>query len=239
MDLNRKGIAMGGYLKKILNDTFKLYDLSKRQKQEVRPVILAVFLIVMLGFLPQAGLASDSPPSLAGEKSSVSVTISSIAILPEGAKVSERIFGLSGLSNVGRMAPNIYRGAQPKPEGYSTLKKMGIRTVINLRFLHSEKEAVEAAGMKSVEVPMSVFKDVDPKTVKRIIAIMTDPVNQPVYVHCALGQDRTGVVAAVYRMEVDGWSLAEAEAEMQAFGFNDLWYELKEFVRHYAVSLRR
>jgi protein tyrosine/serine phosphatase len=66
---------------------------------------------------------------------------------------------------------------------------------------------------------------------------MINPDNQPVYIHCQLGQDRTGVVIAAYRMRVDGWSLSEAEAEMQSFGFNDLWFKLKKFVREYAESL--
>jgi protein tyrosine/serine phosphatase len=62
---------------------------------------------------------------------------------------------------------------------------------------------------------------------------MTDPEAQPVFVHCMHGEDRTGIVLAVYRMDVDGWSNAEAEAEMQAFGFNDVWRDLKKFVRTY------
>jgi protein tyrosine/serine phosphatase len=135
------------------------------------------------------------------------------------------------------VAPNIYRGAQPQPEGYSTLKKMGIKTVINLRTTSSEKRAVESAGMKSVEFPLSVFKDVNPKTVNAIIDIMKNPDNQPVFIHCRQGQDRTGVVIAAYRMQVDGWALADAEAEMQSFGFNDIWVELKEFIREYAKGL--
>ena len=53
--------------------------------------------------------------------------------LPEGAKVSERIVRLPGLSHVGRVAPGIFRGAQPLPEGYATLAEIGVRTVINLR----------------------------------------------------------------------------------------------------------
>ena len=53
--------------------------------------------------------------------------------LPEGAKVSERIVHLPGLSHVGRVAPGIFRGAQPLPEGYATLAEIGVRTVINLR----------------------------------------------------------------------------------------------------------
>jgi protein tyrosine/serine phosphatase len=110
---------------------------------------------------------------------------------------------------------------------------MGIRTVINLRTRHGERKAVEAAGMRYLEIPMSFWKDVDPAVVRMALSTMTDPANQPVYVHCSRGKDRTGVLAAVYRMEVDGWSNAEAEAEMEAFGFHEIWSQLREFVRRY------
>jgi protein tyrosine/serine phosphatase len=155
------------------------------------------------------------------------------AVLPGNGRVSERLFGLPGLTKVGRVAPGIFRGAQPKSEGYATLKAMGVRTVINLRTRHGERKAVEAAGMRYVEVPMSFWKDVDPAVVRKALSVMTDPANQPVFLHCTVGTDRTGVVAAVYRMEVEGWSEAEAEAEMEAFGFNGIWSQLKEFVRRY------
>lgn len=168
---------------------------------------------------------------------SLSIVQSFADSFPREARFSERIFGLKGLTNVGRVAPYIYRGAQPLPEGYTTLKKMGIRTVINLRTTSSEKQAVEAAGMRSVEVPLSVLNDINPKTVNEIIQIMKDPANQPIFLHCRQGQDRTGIIVAAYRMKVDGWSLADAEAEMQSFGFNDVWHELKEFIRDYAKSL--
>jgi len=155
------------------------------------------------------------------------------AIVPGTERVSERLFGLPGLTNVGRMAPGILRGAQPKPEGYATLKAMGVSTVINLRTRHGERKAVEVAGMRYVEIPMNAMKNVDPAAVRKALSVMTDPANQPVFVHCAHGKDRTGVVAAVYRMEVDGWSVADAEAEMEAFGFHDFWSQLEKFVRRY------
>lgn len=149
----------------------------------------------------------------------------------EGARLSERFFGLPGLSNVGRLAPGVFRGAQPESAGYETLKRMGIKTVINLRSQHSEKGAVESAGMQSIELPISMLEHMKPETVKAVIALMTEPANQPVYVHCKLGQDRTGVIMAIYRMEVEGWSLEDAEAEMQSFGFNDVWFYFKNYVR--------
>jgi protein tyrosine/serine phosphatase len=153
--------------------------------------------------------------------------------LPEGTSVSERMFGLPGLSHVGRVAPGIFRGAMPRPEGYATLAKMGVRSVINLRSRNEEKEQVEAHGMHSFGVPMSVFRDVNPKMVRKAVALMADPANQPVYVHCRQGRDRTGVVVAVYRMEIDGWSREMAEEEMQAYGFHDVWFRMKSFVREY------
>ncbi len=154
--------------------------------------------------------------------------------LPEGTRVPpERMFGLPGLTHVGRVATGIYRGAMPRPEGYATLAKMGVRSVINLRSRNEEKEQVEVHGMRSFGVPMSTFGDVNPEMVRKAVALMADPANQPVFVHCRQGRDRTGVVVAVYRMEIDGWSPKEAEEEMQAYGFHDVWFRMKSFVRGY------
>lgn len=99
------------------------------------------------------------------------------------ARFSERIFGLRGLTNGGHVASHLYRGAQPSADGYATLKVMGIKTVTNLRTTSSEKQKVEEAGMKSLEVPLSVLSDVNLKTVNAIIDIMKNPDNQPVYIH--------------------------------------------------------
>lgn len=189
--------------------------------------IIILLLLILFWSSPHSGFCTDVSSS----------KHKATGVLPKDAKVSERLFGLQGLSNVGRVTPVVYRGAQPLPQGYATLKSMGIKTVINLRTNHGEKEMVEAAGMQSIEIPMSVLKDVEVGKVNRIIDIMKDPNNQPVYVHCRLGQDRTGVVIAAYRMRVEGWSFKEAEEEMQAFGFNDIWHELKEFIVRYAKSI--
>ena len=44
--------------------------------------------------------------------------------------------------------------------------------------------------------------------------------NQKVFVHCRLGEDRTGMMVAAYRMADEGWTADEAMAEMQKFGFS-------------------
>lgn len=113
---------------------------------------------------------------------------------------------------------------------------MGIRTVIDLRTTESEQQQVEAAGMKAIAIPIAMSRDGLRKKVDRAVALMADPANQPVFIHCRHGQDRTGIVVAAYRMKMEGWSLADAEAEMQSFGFNDVWINFKKFIKSYGVQ---
>ncbi|HQB39530.1 MAG TPA: tyrosine-protein phosphatase [Deltaproteobacteria bacterium] len=160
------------------------------------------------------------------------------APLPLAARYSEHVYNLPGLSNIGRIDPGIYRGALPDANGYATLKQLGIRTVIDMRTTGSEKAEVEGAGMRSIAVPIEMTRNGLQAKVDRVVALMSDPANQPVYVHCRHGQDRTGIVVAAYRMKQQGWSLIDAETEMQAFGFNDVWVNFKKFIRQYGKNLQ-
>jgi protein tyrosine/serine phosphatase len=152
---------------------------------------------------------------------------------------SERLYGLAGLPNAGRVTPGIYRGAQPEAAGYATLKALGVKTVINLRTSLNEQRAVEAAGMRYLEVPIEMSQEGLQAKTDRVVTLMADPANQPVFVHCRQGQDRTGIVVAAYRMRQQQWPLASAEAEMQDFGFNDLWVGFTRFIRDYGRRLER
>ncbi len=196
-----------------------------------RPLPLFAVSFVILALWPLLPAPLPSAGAAGGEPSPTGSLPSEV--LPAGARLSERIVGLPGLSNVGRVAPGLVRGAQPEGEGYATLRAMGIRTVINLRTRHGEKEAVEGAGMRSIEIPLRVAGEVDVDAVRRAVRSMRDPANRPVFVHCALGKDRTGVVVAVYRMEAEGWTVGEATAEMRSFGFNEVWRNLRGFVERY------
>jgi hypothetical protein len=40
-------------------------------------------------------------------------------------------------------------------------------------------------------------------------------------------------MAALYRIEVDGWTNDDAVAEMDALGYHDYYRDLKRFVRGY------
>ncbi len=191
---------------------------------------------IAITFLMGAIIAIQVPAARAGG----SAAVTAVSLPVPGARCSEHIYGnLPGLSNVGRVSPGVFRGAQPTKEGYATLKMMGVKTVINLRTSMSEKKPVEAAGMRSIEVPIEMSRNGLKEKVDRVVALMADPANQPVFVHCRQGRDRTGIVVAAYRMKMQGWPLADAETEMQAFSFNDIWVHFKHFIGEYGKQLAK
>ncbi len=64
-----------------------------------------------------------------------------------------------GVGNFHQVDAHLYRGAQPTDQGFKSLAKIGIRTVIDLRGGHelggNEQKIVEAAGMHYVHVPFA------------------------------------------------------------------------------------
>src|SRR5687767_15072994 len=91
---------------------------------------------------------------------------------------------------------------------------------------------VERSGMKYMRMPMTTRQAPTPAMIDAFLHLVTDPANQPVYVHCVGGRHRTGVMTAVYRMSQDGWTAAQAFKEMKQFKFGAdyLHPEFKRFV---------
>jgi hypothetical protein len=60
-----------------------------------------------------------------------------------------------------------------------------------------------------------------PQVIDDFLKICDDPNNYPILIHCLAGLHRTGALTAVYRMEYDGWSAADAIRELRANGYGD------------------
>jgi tyrosine-protein phosphatase SIW14 len=123
---------------------------------------------------------------------------------------------------------------------YANLAALGIKTVIDLQRDgdESERQFVESAGMKFYRIPMTTHEPPASETLARFLQLVNDPANQPVYVHCAGGRHRTGVMTAVYRMTHDGWTADRAFTEMKQykFGADFLHPEFKRFVYGYRAD---
>jgi protein tyrosine phosphatase (PTP) superfamily phosphohydrolase (DUF442 family) len=55
---------------------------------------------------------------------------------------------IPGVGNFAQISPVLYRGAQPTAEGFKELKKMGIKTVVNLRSMHTDRRKIKGCGLR-------------------------------------------------------------------------------------------
>jgi protein tyrosine/serine phosphatase len=146
-----------------------------------------------------------------------------------------------GLPNLHKVSDDLYRGAQPTAEGIAELERLGVKTVVNLREFDTDRELLAASDLAYEHIPMTPWH-VEERDVARFLHLVTNDENQPLFVHCRRGADRTGMSLAVYRVVVQGWSKDEAIAEMTqgGFRFHSGWKNLVRYVRDLDVpDLRR
>src|SRR5262249_44305255 len=105
------------------------------------------------------------------------------------------------IKNFGQMDDRFFRGGQPKESDYAALAALGIHTVIDLRDEPTdyERPAVEAAGMRYINIPMDDKSYPKDDQIKAFLNLVNDPGTGKFFVHCAGGRHRTGVMGAVYR----------------------------------------
>lgn len=144
------------------------------------------------------------------------------------------------IENFGQVDDRLYRGGQPKPDEFRELAALGIKTVIDLRD-DSEKyepSAVQAAGLHYVHLFMNAKRPPTDAQVAEFIKTVEDQTNGKVFVHCAGGRHRTGVMVAVYRFTHYKWSPQQAYDEMKAYDFYTAWGHgaMKDYVFNYKES---
>lgn len=141
------------------------------------------------------------------------------------------------LPNFQQVNSNLYRGAQPPVEGLKILSDKGIKTIINLRgasaATRAEEQQAKALGLKYFNLQFPPLSKPDFSQVDQALAIINDPANQPVFVHCKHGEDRTGTVIACYRMTHDQWNAEQAITEAKKFGMSFVQVSMKRFIRKF------
>jgi len=147
------------------------------------------------------------------------------------------------IRNFGQINENYFRGGQPDAEHFALLKRMGIKTVIDLQKDPKDKEKswVQNAGMKYVQIPLSTTRPATAEQTEYFLQLVNDPDNLPVFVHCAAGKHRTGEMTAIYRITHDSWSADRAYAEMKKYGYYSFpnHGSLKDYVFIYHEKYQR
>lgn len=144
---------------------------------------------------------------------------------------------VQGVSNLHKINDGLYRSAQPTEEGMKNLEKMGIKTLINLRAFHSDKDKLKGTGLLNNALSVKTWH-IEDEDVIRVLKIISKKENGPFLIHCQHGADRTGVMSAMYRIVVQGWSKDEAIKEMVGggYGFHSVWSNIIEYVKNVDVE---
>jgi len=124
-----------------------------------------------------------------------------------------------GITNFGEVTPHLYRGGLLRGDGIKALKKLGIDIVVDTHANDtSEERDARALGMKYVAIPWHCPWPKD-EVFANFLKVLHENKGKKVFIHCRLGDDRTGMMVAAYRMAEEGWTAEEAMVEMKSFGF--------------------
>jgi tyrosine-protein phosphatase SIW14 len=155
------------------------------------------------------GAQAQQPPNTRSSPSAAKHNLASKLTLP-------------GVARFGEVTSTLYRGAQPTKEGFSNLAQMGINIVVDLRGSRdSERQLVSGLGMRYVALPWRCFSPRDEHFAQFLTLLRENP-GKKLFVHCRIGDDRTGMDVAAYRIAEQGWTAEEAKREMEAYGVN--WF---------------
>lgn len=147
--------------------------------------------------------------------------------------------------NFFKVEDGIYRGARPTTDqAISALaNNYGIKNIINLQggdyntiyrpiiaylepgelpsAIEHEKSVSIADGMGYFHAQLAAVNDIDSEENKLIddaLEFMHDKNNQPVFIHCEHGKDRTGLIIALYKVKYDHVNVEVARKEWIAKG---------------------
>jgi len=141
-----------------------------------------------------------------------------------------------GVTNFARVETTIACAGATTPAAVAGLKKMGYAAIINLRQasepgaqIDEETAAARAAGIRFLHLPFNGSMP-DPAVVDAFVKAVSDPANQPAFVHCASG-NRAAALWMAKRMLVDRWDEARAATEADGLGLTSS--PLKAFVLEY------
>jgi protein tyrosine/serine phosphatase len=151
----------------------------------------------------------------------ISVLAFALVAMPAPAHHSS-VSGVT-IDNFGKINDNYYRGSQPNQDEFTQLKRLGIKTVIDLRedYKKNEETWVRDLGMTYVRIPLKTRVAATEEQWKSFLGLVNDPANQPVYVHCKGGRHRTGAMTAIYRITHDSWTADQAYQEMKDYDFEN------------------
>ncbi len=129
------------------------------------------------------------------------------------------------IKNFYKVNNDLYRAAQPGKIEFKELEKLGIKSVLNLRMLHSDSDEAKETALKLYHVRMRAG-NIDDKGIIDALKVIKDA-PKPILVHCLHGSDRTGAVIAMYRIIFENYTKEKAILELREkkYGYHETIYK--------------
>lgn len=146
------------------------------------------------------------------------------------------------MQNTRKIDDHVTTGPQPDEEDIQKLRDRGFKSVVNFRTEGepeqplspgAEAEAVKAAGMEYLHVPVSM-ESLKPETVDRFRERFSQ-LPKPVFAHCQSGK-RAGAMAMMNVAHAKGMTGEQTLRKAKEMGFECDQPELMEFVKTYVDS---
>jgi protein-tyrosine phosphatase len=138
-----------------------------------------------------------------------------------------------------KVSENLYRGPFPDEQILETLASLGVTRLVTLCDESYEaawiKEECVRLGFENIHIPLSPYCGPDDSEVGNFLRLLEQCRENPTYVHCIHGRDRTGTMLAIYRLR-SGWTYEEAIEEMRHYGFFFGFSALLARVRAYSQT---
>jgi tyrosine-protein phosphatase SIW14 len=191
--------------------------------------------------LPASTLTSEvCKPSLVMTRTRSSLIVCALLLCASAqlARAQDRSSESSeALPNFARVNERLYRGGQPTKEAFKKLADLGVNTIINLRSgderAASEQANVEAAGLRYFNIPFKRRGRPTEAQIVQVLSLIDDKENGVVFLHCHKGEDRTGMVVALFRIMHDGWTDQQAIREAEQLGMKFWQGAMKDYISDY------
>jgi uncharacterized protein (TIGR01244 family) len=130
---------------------------------------------------------------------------------------------IPGINNFAQVETTVACAGAITPASVAGIKKMGFGSIINLRLateqgadIDAEAAAAKEAGINFVHLPLNGAAP-DAAVADRFLKTITEPGNQPAFIHCASG-NRAAAMWLIKRVLIDKWDNDRALEEATQLG---------------------
>lgn len=138
---------------------------------------------------------------------------------------------LAGIENAYRAAPGLYSGGQPTEEGFRSLSKLGVKTIISVDGSKTDVEAARRYGMRYVHLPVG-YDGIGREQSVRIVKAAR-MASGPVFVHCHHGKHRGPAAMALVGIANRGWGREQAQRWLKTAGTSPSYQGLYRTVERF------